>query len=55
MINISTNSNLLALCVNYNDFNDIKYNCDILALKFDEDIEKAKEILKNILPQIKKP
>ena len=30
-------------------------DCDILALKFDEDIEKSKEILKNILPQIKKP
>ena len=30
-------------------------DCDILALKFDEDIEKSKEILKNILPQIRKP
>ena len=30
-------------------------DCDILALKFDEDIEKSKEILKNILPKINKP
>lgn len=30
-------------------------DCDILSLKFDEDIAKAKEILKNILPQIRKP
>lgn len=35
------------------DFKNI--NCDILALKFDEDIEKSKEILKNILPKINKP
>lgn len=55
MINISTNSNLLALCVNYNDFKDFEYNYDILALKFDEDIEKSKKVLKNILPKINKP
>lgn len=30
-------------------------DCDILALKFDEDIEKSKKILKNILPKIDKP
>ena len=30
-------------------------DCDILAIKFDEDIEKSKEFLKNILPKINEP
>lgn len=59
ILNISNKTRLIAyqaeiyyMCDNI-DLCDI--DCDILALKFDEDIEKSKEILKNILPQIEKP
>lgn len=58
-INITTNSKLIAclvepvLCQVKPDLRGV--NCDILALKFSDDIEKSKEILKNILPEIDKP
>lgn len=51
-INITTKSKLIA-CRLESDLQ--KVDCDILALKFDEDIEKSKKVLKNLLPQIDKP
>jgi len=55
MININNSSKLIALNINANNQPLPKVDCDILALKFDEDIEKSKEILKNILPETNKP
>lgn len=60
-INITTNSKLIACQAEFDfacrlgkaDLQGI--NCDIFALKFSEDIEKSKEIIKNILPEIDKP
>ena len=55
MININNKSKLIALNMNAGNQPLHKVDCDILALKFDEDIEKSKEVLKDILPQIDKP
>ena len=55
MININNKSKLIALNINADNQPLHKVDCDILALKFDEDIEKSKEFLKNILPKINKP
>lgn len=55
MININNKSKLIALNINADNQPLHKVDCDILALKFDEDIEKSKAVLKNILPQIDKP
>ncbi len=55
MININNSSKLIALNINAGNQPLSKVDCDILALKFDENIEKSKGILKNILPQIDKP
>ena len=56
-LNITKKSKLLALCVDSTNEKIPKREmyCDILALKFDENIEKSKVFLKNILPQIDKP
>lgn len=55
MININNESKLIALNINIANQPLNKVDCDILALKFDEDIEKSKKLLKNILPRINKP
>ena len=55
MINVNNKSKLIALNINTDNQPLHKVDCDILAIKFDEDIEKSKEFLKNILPQINKP
>ncbi len=60
MLNITNKSKLIACqveqdCRHSNADLLHRVDCDILALKFDEDIEKSKEILKNILPKIDKP
>lgn len=55
MININNESKLIALNINANNQSLPDANCDILAIKFDEDIEKSKDILKNKLPEFDKP
>lgn len=55
MININNKSKLIALNINADNQPLHKVDCDILALKFDEDIEKSKKVLKNILKKIDKP
>ena len=55
MININNKSKLIALNININNQPLPEVDCDILALKFDENIEKSVEILKNLLPKIDKP
>jgi len=55
MINVNNKSKLIALNINADNQPLNKVDCDILALKFDENIEKAKELFKNILPKINKP
>lgn len=55
MININNESKLIALNINANNQSLPDANCDILAIKFGEDIEKSKEVLENLLPKIDKP
>lgn len=56
-ISITTESKLVAcqiLC--WHGSADLpNIDCDILSLKFDEDIENSNELFKNILPKINKP
>lgn len=56
-LNITKKSKLLALCIDITNEKILESElyCDILALKFDDALEKSKEILKNVLPQINKP
>ncbi len=60
-INITTKSKLIACQVEVEEFSRLSkayllsVDCDILALKFDEDIEKSKKNLKYILSEINKP
>ena len=51
---VTKNSKLLALYTE-NFEQNISQDCDILALKFNEDIELSKVLLKKYLPQIKTP
>ena len=51
MININNKSKLIALNINADNQPLHKVDCDILALKFDEDIEKSKKVLKSILKE----
>jgi acetyl-CoA decarbonylase/synthase complex subunit delta len=55
MINVNNKSKLIALNINTDNQPLHKVDCDILAIKFDEDIEKSKEFFKNILPKTDKP
>ncbi len=55
MINVNNKSKLIALNINTDNQPLHKVDCDILALKFDENIEKSKEFFKNILPKTDKP
>lgn len=55
MININKNSKLIAYVTDINNQPIQKVDCDILALKFGEDIEKSKDLLKKCLPQIDSP
>lgn len=55
MININNKSKLIALNINVCNQPLIKVDCGIWALKFDENIENSKEILKKNLPEINKP
>ena len=55
MINVNNKSKLIALNINTDNQPLHKVDCDILAIKFDEDIEKSKKFLNNILPKINKP
>ena len=55
MIKINNESKLIALNINANNQSLPDADCDILAIKFDEDIEKSKDILKNKLPEFDKP
>ncbi len=55
MLDITNKSKLIALNINAGNQFLPNVDCDILALKFDEDIEKSKEILRKILPTIHKP
>lgn len=55
MIDINNKSKFIALNINICNQPLIEVDCDILALKFDENIEKSKEVLKNLLPEIGKP
>lgn len=55
MINVNNKSKLIALNINADNQPLNKVDCDILALKFDENIEKSKKFLNNILPKINKP
>lgn len=54
MIGIDNKSQLIALNVDACNQPLSEVDCDILALKFDEDLKKSVEILKNILPQTNK-
>jgi acetyl-CoA decarbonylase/synthase complex subunit delta len=55
MININNESKLIALNINANNQSLPDADCDILAIKFGEDIEKSKKLLKNKLSEIEKP
>ena len=55
MISIDNKSKFTALCINADNQPLPKVDCDIMALKFDGDIEKSKEILQKILPEINQP
>ena len=55
MITITNQSKLIALITDIHNQPLNKVDCDILALKFTENIEKSKELLEKILPQVQTP